>query len=121
MGVDANYSLPPSFFEEIMGSNYFMSPDGTYVTLSQVRFYVNRPDGKSNIKNGAADFHQYLQLCRVYNTISDMIDNDPDCGYMYWDGDKGCPSFAFPDKGSVCSTLAEITRKWGWGPDEELF
>ena len=121
MGVDVNYSLPPSFFEEIMSSNHYMSSDGTYVTIEQVRFYVNRPDGRSSIKRGDDDFLKYLQLCKVYNTISDMINNDPNCGYMYWEEDRGCLSFAFPDKGSVCSTLTEITRKWGWDPDEELF
>ena len=99
--------------------NFFMSPDGTYITASQLRFYLNRPDGPSNIKKVDEDFIRYLQLCRIYNLISDMIENDPDCGYLYWDNRKECVSFAFPPHGEVNTTLKALSRKWDFDFDDE--
>ena len=99
--------------------NFFMSPDGTYITAPQLRFYLNRPEGPKNVKKVDDDFIRYLQLCRVYNLISDMIENDPKQGYLYWDDKKGCVSFAFPPSGEIDTTLEHLCEHWDTDFDNE--
>lgn len=83
-------------------------PDGTYITVAQMQFYLNRDDGEENYKNANPDFIDYYNICRVYNRVSDLMEEDPDSAIMYWDNKKEVVSMAFPAGGTVSKTLSGI-------------
>jgi hypothetical protein len=83
-------------------------PDGTYITVSQMQFYLNRQHGLKKFQNAHPEFLEYFNLCRVYNLVSDTMDSDPECAIMYWDDKKEVVSFGFPDKGKVARKLSRI-------------
>jgi len=102
-------SAPPYFF--IMSdfdTPLNREPDGTYITIAQMHFFLNRKDGKRKFKNGHADFFEYYNLCRVYNLVSEMMKESPDCAIMYWDEKQGVVSMGFPTDGEVAKALAGI-------------
>jgi len=80
--------------------------DGGYITVPQVKFFINRDVGKQQFLLGHEDFLKYLKVCKVYNLVSDLLVQYPNDGFFYWDEDKGCVSFAFVE-GKTISTLLD--------------
>ena len=80
--------------------------DGSYITVPQVKFFLNREAGKRKFMLAHDEFMGYLKICKVYNLVSDLLDQYPDDGFFYWDEDKECLSFAFIE-GSTISKLLD--------------
>ena len=87
-----------------------MEPDGTYITAGQMQFYLNRPHGKRNFESGTPNFMEYYNICRVYNVISDLMEEDPDSAMFYWDWKKDRMAMAYPSSGPVSKALALMDR-----------
>jgi len=83
-----------------------MEADGTYITAGQMQFYLNRPQGQRNFESGTPNFMEYYNICRVYNVISDLMDEDEDCAMLYWDHKKDRMAMAYPSSGPVSTALS---------------
>lgn len=79
--------------------------DGSYITVPQVRFFLNREHGKRMFLLGEEDFLGYLKVCKTYNLVSDLLKQYPGDGFFYWDEDQGCVSFAFVEGKTICNLL----------------
>ena len=78
--------------------------DGSYITVTQVRFFLNMPQGKQMFLLADDEFLKYLKICKAYNLVSDLLHQYPDDGFFYWDEKQGCVSFAYAE-GNVIGTL----------------
>jgi putative IMPACT (imprinted ancient) family translation regulator len=85
--------------------------DGSYITVPQVRFFLNRELGRRQFVLAQSEFLGYLKICKAYNLVSDLLDQYPEDGYFYWDDEKGCVSFAFIEG----STIAKLLDHFGIG------
>ena len=104
-----------------------IEPDGTYITKSQMQFFLNRKDGLDKFTSGDPEFVEYYNLCRVYNLVSEIMEEDEDAAIMYWDDKKGIVSMGFPAHGIVEKALAGVDplvidihdddESFGWGTD----
>ena len=94
-------------------------PDGTFITLGQMQFFLNRKDGKKKFKGGHADFFEYYNLCRVYNLVSKVMEEEPEAAIMYWDPKKGIVSMGFPTDGTVAKALAGIQESGVFEDEDE--
>ena len=83
-------------------------PDGTYITVAQMQFFINREDGPTKLRTAHTEFLEYYNLCRVYNLVSDIIKIDEEAAIMYWDEKKEVVSLGFPSDGSVAKALAGL-------------
>ena len=54
----------------------------------------------------------------MYNLIYDMMEEDPDCGKMYWDHQKNSVALSFPIKGEVSIALSHVSMRFD-GEDED--
>ena len=79
--------------------------DGSYITVPQIRFFLNREKGKRKFLLMQEEFVKYLKVCKAYNLVSDMVELYPEEGFFYWDDDKGCVSFAFIEGGTISRLL----------------
>ena len=84
--------------------------DGSYITIPQIRFYLNREDRKEQVATvfSRSEFQKYLKVCKAYNLVSELADEYPEEGFFYWDEDKGCVSFAFKEDGSIDKLLSSL-------------
>ena len=80
--------------------------DGSYITVPQIRFFLNREQDQNRFLLADKEFRRYLKVCKVYNLASDLLKTYPKDGFFYWDEDKGCVSFAFVE-GSTISNLLD--------------
>ena len=85
-------------------------PDGTYITVGQLQFFLNRKDGEEKFKTSDAEFIEYYNLCRVYNVVSKIMEDDEDAAIMFWDEKKQLVSLGFPEDGEVASTLSKVEK-----------
>ena len=92
-------------------------PDGTYITAAQMKFFLNRKKGAELYKSRSDIFTEYYDICRVYNLISSIMEEDEDAAILYWDEDSGSVSMAFPSHGVAEKALAKI--KPHYTEDEE--
>lgn len=72
--------------------------DGTYITIAQMQVFLNEDPHKS-IGERFNEWLKYYNLCRMYNMVFDTIEEDPDCGYLYWDTEKEVMSATYPETG----------------------
>lgn len=84
--------------------------DGSYITIPQIKFYLNRENDEEKLSSilSRDPFRKYLKVCKVYNLISDLVDEYPDDGFFYWDEIKGCVSFAFKEESSISELLDSL-------------
>jgi len=82
--------------------------DNTYITVAQMKFFFNRDYGKEKFQCRDEEFIEYYNLCRVYNLVSDLMENDEDAAIMYWDEKKEVVSMGFPTDGTVAKALSGI-------------
>jgi hypothetical protein len=102
-------------FREPLGEE----PDGTYITAGQMQFYLNRPHGAENFKQGTREFFEYYNICRTYNVITDLMDIDPTVAIFYWDSKKEQIAMAFPATGIVAEALSTIEEPCTFGTHED--
>ena len=85
-----------------------LEPDGTYITIGQMQFYLNRPHGEKRFKTGHKDFLKYYNLCRIYNLVSEMMEDSEESAIMYWDSTKETVSLKFPNTGEVAVAISNL-------------
>ena len=85
-----------------------IEPDGTYITVGQMQFYLNRPQGERRFKSGHKDFFKYYNLCRVYNLISEIMEYDEKAAIIYWNPAQESVSIGFPASGKVAQALSAV-------------
>jgi len=83
-------------------------PDGTYITVGQMKFFLLRKNGQRHLQLGSPQFLEYYNTCRIYNLISDIMEEDEDAAMMYWDHEKGRVSMGYPAIGKVSDALAHV-------------
>ena len=74
-----------------------------------MQFFLNREDGIEKFKTGHEDFLEYYNICRIYNKVSNIMDDEPEAAIMYWDDKKEVVSMGFPTDGSVSKALSGIS------------
>jgi hypothetical protein len=94
-------------FESINDPIYY-DKEGSYITLGQLRFFLNRPEGRKYFLEGDPVFVEYFISCGSYNIISDLMEEDSSCASMYWDEKAGSVGFSFPPKGRVARKFAKL-------------
>ena len=82
--------------------------DGAYITVPQVKFFINREEGKRHFLQAHEYFIKYLKVCKVYNLVSDLLVQYPEDGFFYWDEEKGCVSFAFLEGKTIATLLDHL-------------
>lgn len=108
--MDDSYSFDKPLNEE---------PDGTYITAAQMRFFLNRKNGFELYEKRSDTFAEYYDICRVYNLISHIMEEDQDAAILYWDEDSESISMAFPENGEAEQALAKIKPHYIEDEDEE--
>jgi len=93
--------------------------DGLYITAAQMQFFLNRKKGEKAFKEGSPEFLHYYKNCCLYNLVYDMMEDDPECGKMYWDEKTHSVALAFPMKGKVALQLATVASFFNEDEDEE--
>lgn len=84
--------------------------EGLYLTIAQMKFFLNRKDGEKKFEEAHPDFLAYYNQCRLYNMIYDMMDKDSKCATLYWDEEKEAVSLSFPMKGKVAQAVSFIAK-----------
>lgn len=101
-----------------------LEPDGSYITLGQMQFFLNRKDGLTMFRTGSEEFWDYYNLCRLYNLVSEIMEYDSTEAIMYWNHKKGVVSMSYPKGGVVADAISQMelhtTKKnnddeWGSG------
>jgi len=82
--------------------------DGTYVTVGQTQFFINQVPELSFAER-FDDWVKYYNMCRMYNAVFDAVDEDPDCGYLYWDEKTETVSASYPKSGSLQQIIESVT------------
>ena len=93
--------------------------NGLYITAAQMQFFLNRQEGHEKFKSGDQEFMHYYKNCCLYNLIYDMMENNPDCGKMYWDEQKESVGISFPVKGEVSQALSHVSIQFEGEEDED--
>ena len=93
---------------------------GLYITAAQMRFFLNRKNGKKKFKTGDSEFISYYKNCCLYNLVYDMMDLHPGCAKMYWDEANQCVALAFPMRGRVAVALAKVAAFFGDSDGEDF-
>jgi len=79
--------------------------DGSYITVPQIKFFLNRRGGRIKFMRADEEFLKYLKVCKIYNLVSDLLVQYPGDGFFYWDEEKGCVSFAFIEGRAIANLL----------------
>lgn len=82
--------------------------DGSYITVPQIRFFLNREQSQQRFLLADEEFGRYLRVCKVYNLASDLLKTYPKDGFFYWDEDKECVSFAFVEGSTLANLLDQL-------------
>jgi len=85
--------------------------DGTYITEAQMQFFLNQKGGEQQALEAGPKFLEFVNLCRVYNTVFDMMEEDEESAIMYWDEKRQVISMGFPAGGKVAKTLSSLTMR----------
>jgi hypothetical protein len=115
-------SASPSFIIMLEG-NYreplMVDECGLYITIAQVGFFLNRKNGQEMMNSASPEFMKYYKNCCLYNLVYDMMEEDPNCGKMYWDPTSESVAMAFPIDGIVAKTLASVSLHFAELEDED--
>lgn len=114
-------STPPSFITMLEGDyrEPLMEDElGLYITIAQMDFFLNRKHGDQMVNQGSPEFMKYYKNCCLYNLVYDMMEEDPECGKMYWDQDTESVAMAFPMDGTVAKALASVAIHFAEDDDE---
>ena len=82
--------------------------DGSYITATQIKFFLNRDKGRMKFMRADNEFLKYLKVCKTYNLVSDLLEQYPKDGFFYWDDEKGCVSFTFTSEGTISTLLDHL-------------
>ena len=85
--------------------------EGLYITAAQMQFFLNRREAKKKFNGADPVFLSYYNNCRLYNFVYDMMEDDPKCARIYWDGEQETIGVAFPMRGKIAKQLASF-QNW---------
>ena len=71
------------------------------------------------MNSASPEFMKYYKNCCLYNLVYDMMEEDPNCGKMYWDPTSESVAMAFPIDGIVAKTLASVSLHFAELEDED--
>jgi hypothetical protein len=83
-------------------------PDGTYITVGQMQFWLNRSKGSEKFKAADPEFLDYYDKCRVYNLVSDIMEENEEAAIMYWDTSTEALAIGYPERGDVADALSSL-------------
>ena len=83
-------------------------PDGTYITVGQMQFWLNQSKGSEKFKVADPEFLDYYDKCRVYNLISDIMEDNEEAAIMYWDSSIQGIAIGYPERGDVADALSTV-------------
>ena len=107
--------LNPDFNEPLS-----IESDGTFITMGQLQLFLNSSRGRKQFKKGDSEFFDYYNLCRIYNMVSKIMENDWDAAVMYWDEKKEIVSLAFPTKGEVAVAVDKLApHSFNYGEEND--
>lgn len=86
----------------------FYFGDGTYLTYPQHSFLQNIMDSEKPYTT--KEYISYLDLCRIYNEVSYIYEEDKRSCYFYWDDETETLSFSYPKEGRVSKVVGGIRR-----------
>ena len=92
---------------------------GLFITIAQMQFYLNRPNGAGKFKTGDEEFLKYYKNCKLYNLIYEMMEENEDCASMYWDHKAGTIAITFPVNGQVAKELSNYTFTDSYEQDDD--
>jgi hypothetical protein len=96
---------------------------GLYITAAQMKFFLNRINGKEKFRSGDSEFINYYKNCCLYNLVYDMMEDNAACAKMYWDESTKSVALSFPIRGKVAQVLTEVAASFGGldgeDPDED--
>ena len=92
---------------------------GLYITAAQMQFFLNRRNGEKSFRDASPEFLQYYKNCCLYNIVYDMMEDDSECGKMYWDEKTEAVAISFPMKGKVALELATVASYFTEDEEEE--
>ena len=95
--------LEGDYREPLMVDEY-----GLYITIAQMEFFLNRKHGEELVNQGSPEFMKYYKNCCLYNLVYDMMEEDPECGKMYWDHSTESVAMSFAMDGKVAKALASV-------------
>jgi hypothetical protein len=91
-----------------LNAPFNMEPDGTYITVAQMKFFLNSPKGEKAWHDRELVFLKYYNMCRIYNLVSEFLLEDPSSAMVYWDSNKECISIGFPVGGCVAQAIRKM-------------
>tara|TARA_R110002051_G_scaffold309096_1_gene381508 strand:- start:401 stop:703 length:303 start_codon:yes stop_codon:yes gene_type:complete len=100
MSEDLSYRRPVLFDQDT----------GAYVTATQIKFFLNKKNAITQIKNKTSEFSEYIDFCKFYNFFWDITTHDPNQGFMFWDHEAETIAFQFPAKGKVAKYLSTYNK-----------
>lgn len=80
---------------------------GLYVTEGQLQFFLNRPNGEVKFEHNVPEYQDWDTMCKIYNLVYDMSEEDPKTGCIYWDAIDQCVAFYFPKNGKIHNRLKQ--------------
>jgi hypothetical protein len=86
--------------------------DGLYITVAQMQFFLNSPEGKEQFNSCSKEFSKYYRNCLLYNMIFDMMEEDPECAQMYWDKKTQTIALSFKTGGEVFNAMTEVAKSF---------
>jgi hypothetical protein len=92
---------------------------GLYVTQGQLQFFLNRPNGEIKFEHETIEYQDWDMMCKVYNLVYDMSEEDPKAGCIYWDSVNQCVAFYFPKDGKIHNKLKEYKVDLEFEDDDE--
>ena len=100
-------------------SPFMIEPDGTYITIAQMKFFLNSTKGEEAWHERKESFVKYHNMCRVYNLVSEVLEVDPTAATLYWDSSKESISMAFPVNGCIAKAIRgmRILKETDYGFD----
>tara|TARA_R110000782_G_scaffold102791_7_gene190216 strand:+ start:3857 stop:4201 length:345 start_codon:yes stop_codon:yes gene_type:complete len=100
-------------------SPFTVEPDGTYITIAQMKFFLNSTKGEQAWHERKEAFVKYYNMCRIYNLVSEVVLVDPKAAITYWDPVKENVSIAFPVDGCIAQAIRgmKILKETDYGYD----
>lgn len=91
-----------------------------YVTVGQMQFFLNRPNGEALFSKGHKTFKKYVVKCRIHNYLHDLMEEEEQEGVdptilMFWDEKEGRVNYLIKDD-EMLDFLEEI-KKYAWKND----
>lgn len=93
--------------------------NGLYMTIAQMQFFLNRPNGQKLFEEGDPEFFIYLNECQIWNVIYDEVEKDSTACTIYWDPQSECVNYVFPIEGKIGQKLEKCGVLYDMDEDDD--